>query len=180
MPLTPPFLKVRVRKPQFTITPRDLPEPLSPVYCFGRFSGGLAEEGCTQHLAQRTPGERVTHQGSRGTQEPPKGPRRTAGPAREKGVSCWGHWAPTSPPHPDLSRADPGVAACGLGPLTAHPAVPGGDPRPEPHRATSSLWAHLELSPNPGPAETRQNCRMMGSDPRVWNSPYTGCRWAQQ
>lgn len=90
--LTPPFLEVRVRKPQFTITPRDLPEPLFPIYCFCRFSGGLAEEGCTQHLAQHTSGERVTHQGSHGTQEPPKGPPRTAGPAREKGVSCWGHW----------------------------------------------------------------------------------------
>lgn len=86
MPLTLPFLEVKVRKPQFTITPRDRPEPLSPVYCFCRFSGGLAEEGCTQHLAQRAPGETVTHQGSRGTQEPPKGP------AREKGVSCWGPW----------------------------------------------------------------------------------------
>lgn len=142
MPSTPPFLKVRVRKPQFMTIPRDLPELLSCIYCFCRLSGGLAEESCAQCSTRANTG----HRG------PPKGPTRTSGPSREKGVNFWGHMAPTSPSRSQLSRP----WWCSLGPASHDhpPAAFGGDPRPEPHRATSSLWAHLELSPDLGPAET--------------------------
>lgn len=90
-----------------------------------------------------------------------KGPPRTAVTA---GNRVWaeslGHWEPQ--PH-HSSPAGPDVATCGPGPVAAHSAAPEGHARPEPHRATSSLWVHLGSSPNLGPAGTQQNCYMIVS-----------------